>query len=82
MRYPEVAVCSEIIHEHQPVVGVVYNPIRDIMYEAIAGQGAFKNGKRINCTTVQTSKTVTPETSKLYLIMFFPAGEEKFKKEQ
>ncbi len=30
-------------------VGVVYNPFLDEMFEAIQGQGAYRNGKKISC---------------------------------
>ncbi len=34
-------------------VGVVYNPFLDEMFEAIEGQGAFKNGQKIECGKTQ-----------------------------
>ena len=33
---------------HQAQIGVVYNPIRDECFSAIAGQGAYLNGKAIS----------------------------------
>lgn len=43
---PHFAVSIAYYHMGRPKVGVVYNPARDDWYTAVAGGGAFYNGKR------------------------------------
>lgn len=44
-KRPDFAVSIGLVSKSgQAVIGVVYDPSRDILYNAIAGQGAFKNG--------------------------------------
>jgi len=38
-------VCISVIENGKPIAGVVYAPIRDEIYEAIAGGGAYLNGE-------------------------------------
>lgn len=52
--YPLYAVSIALEHDDVIVVGVVYDPLRDEMFAAIRGQGAFCNDKK-----VQVSKTDT-----------------------
>ncbi|RLC17744.1 MAG: inositol monophosphatase [Deltaproteobacteria bacterium] len=40
--------------QDQPVAGVVYNPIDDELFHATRGRGAFKNGNRIQVSTVKS----------------------------
>jgi len=40
-------VCIGLIDEGYPVLGVVYDVTRDVMYAAARGQGAWANGKRV-----------------------------------
>lgn len=39
--------------------GVIYNPIIDDFYEARLGQGAFLNGKKISCSSVEKLEDAT-----------------------
>jgi fructose-1,6-bisphosphatase/inositol monophosphatase family enzyme len=32
------------------VIGVIYNPVLDLLYSAVRGKGAFKNGRPIKCS--------------------------------
>lgn len=41
-RSDEFAVNIALIHNHEPVLGVIYAPILDIAYYGIKGEGAFK----------------------------------------
>ena len=44
-----VAVFSlALVVKGEPLVGVVYDPFTDSLYEAIKGNGAYKNGKKMN----------------------------------
>ena len=49
-RTPNFAVCVAIIEKGQSIAGVVFNPLRDELYEASIGGGARLNGKRITAT--------------------------------
>jgi len=40
-------VCITVVEKGKPVAGVVYAPIRDEFYEAVAGGGAYLNGEPI-----------------------------------
>lgn len=47
---PFFAVCIALRHHDTTVAGVIYEPIRDEMFSAVRGQGAFLNGKAIHVT--------------------------------
>jgi myo-inositol-1(or 4)-monophosphatase len=46
-RYPHFAVCIGLEREDELLVGAVYDPMRDEMFEAARGQGARLNGATI-----------------------------------
>jgi myo-inositol-1(or 4)-monophosphatase len=54
-----------LIEEQQPVVGVIYDPLRDETFAATAGGGATLNGKSIRVTGVN-------ELSEAFLATGFP----------
>lgn len=41
-------------NQDQPLAGVVYNPIDESLFHAAKGQGAFKNGKRIRVSKINS----------------------------
>lgn len=41
------AISCALLYKGLPIVGVVFNPLKNELYTAIEGQGAYKNGKRI-----------------------------------
>jgi 3'(2'), 5'-bisphosphate nucleotidase len=43
----EFTINIALIYNKEPVLGVVYTPVLDLMYSAKKGLGAFKNGKRL-----------------------------------
>jgi len=45
--YPCFCVSIGVEREGAPAVGVVYDPMRDELFHAIRGEGAFRNGRRI-----------------------------------
>lgn len=45
--YPFMAVCIALLRHGQLVMGVVYDPLRDEMFHAVRGGGAFLNERRI-----------------------------------
>jgi len=48
--YPEFAVSLGLWEGGRPRAGVVYDPIADDLYRAVAGSGAFCNERRIGCS--------------------------------
>lgn len=68
----EFTVNIALIHRNQPVLGVVYPPVLDQMYSAIAGKGATLNGEKISVSgktlgdsglkTVASRSHMSPET--------------------
>lgn len=46
-RKPNFAICVAIIEKGHPIAAALYNPLRDEMFTASLGSGAFLNGKRI-----------------------------------
>ncbi len=50
--YPCFSVSIALEHESDVITGVVYDPMRDELFTAQKGQGAFLNGKRIKVSTI------------------------------
>ncbi len=50
--YPCFSVSIALEHEGDVITGVVYDPMRDELFTAQKGQGAYLNGKRIRVSTV------------------------------
>ncbi len=46
--YPQVGVSVALIEERRPIVGVTYDPLREELFEAARGAGAFLNGQRLS----------------------------------
>jgi myo-inositol-1(or 4)-monophosphatase len=55
-RLPFFAVSVGVQQEQQPIVGAVYDPLRDQMYSALRGSGAWLNGDRLRVSTVATTE--------------------------
>jgi myo-inositol-1(or 4)-monophosphatase len=51
-RFPVFTVSIGLEYRGRLVVGVVYDPMRDEMYQGAEGEGAFLNGKRIRVSGV------------------------------
>lgn len=51
-QFPSFAVSVALAHEGKLQVGVVYDPLREELFTASAGTGAWLNGKRIRVTAV------------------------------
>jgi len=49
-RFPFVAISIALAINKQVIIGIIYNPILDLLYSAIRGKGAFKNGRPIKCS--------------------------------
>jgi len=52
--YPCFAVSIALKHEEDVILGVVYDPMRDELFVAQKGLGAYLNGKQINVSAVDT----------------------------
>lgn len=67
---PGCTVSIALAHRGEPVLGVVYDPVRDELFSAVRGQGAFANGQPIRVRTgrhlpealVATGCPVRPDT--------------------
>ena len=46
---PLFATSLALIKNKEVVIGITYDPLRDEMFSAVKGQGAFLNGKQIHC---------------------------------
>ena len=54
---PNFAISIALEIEEELAVGLIYEPLRENIYSAIKGQGAFKNGKRIHVSHSNTLNT-------------------------
>lgn len=54
--YPFFCVSIGVLQNNEPVVGVVYDPIRDELFTALKGQGAYLNGRKLHVSKVATLK--------------------------
>jgi myo-inositol-1(or 4)-monophosphatase len=57
-RLLSFSVSIALVEDNRPTVGVVYDPLLDVLYSATAGTGASKNGKPIRtsgCTSIGKS---------------------------
>ena len=56
---PHFAVSIAHYHLGIPIVGVIYNPARDDMFTTAAGEGAFRNGERMQvCDSASLAQTL------------------------
>ena len=46
---PFFSISLGLLQNHEPVLGVVYDPVREECYTAAKGQGAWLNGERLQC---------------------------------
>ncbi len=46
--FPHFAVSVGLVVDGVPIVGAIYDPMRDELFSAAAGSGAFRNGRRIS----------------------------------
>ena len=53
-QIPHFAVSIAYYHLGQPVVGAILNPPRNDLFTAVAGGGAFHNGRRVSVCDTQT----------------------------
>ena len=53
--YPQFAVSIALVEAGEPVIGVIYDPIRNEFFGAIRGRGAVLNGQAIRCAPPHTA---------------------------
>lgn len=60
--YPFVAVSIALVEDGEPTLGVIYDPIRDELFSAVKGEGAFLDGEPITvseCEEISDALVVT-----------------------
>lgn len=57
-RNDEFTVNVALIHDHRPVMGVVYAPALDVCYYALKGHGAFRQRAQTPAETIQVRTSV------------------------
>ena len=53
--YPQFAVSIALVEAGEPLIGVIYDPIRNEFFGAIRGRGAVLNGQAIRCAPPHTA---------------------------
>jgi myo-inositol-1(or 4)-monophosphatase len=53
-QYPIVSISLALWHREQPLIGIVYNPIFEELFQAVQGKGAFLNGSSIHVSSIST----------------------------
>src|SRR4030042_4420301 len=51
-RFPVFTVSIALEHQGRVILGVVYDPMRNEMFQAMKGEGAFLNGRRVRVSSV------------------------------
>jgi len=51
--YPCFAVSLGLLHDGEPIAGVVFNPVHNELFSAARGEGAFLNGKPIRVSSAE-----------------------------
>lgn len=67
-RYPHFAVSICLEHRGTPVLGVVYDPMRDELFAAVTGRGATLNGKPISVSSTEQLQQALMATGFSYVI--------------
>lgn len=80
---PYFCVSIAVFHQNKPVVGVVYDPVHDELFQAVKGGGSFLNRRPIrvsNASSLNRCMLTTgfPHRSKAYLPQYLQAFEEIF----
>lgn len=54
--FPFIAISIALMHRGELILGVIYDPLRNELFYAEKGSGAFLNGKRINVSSTKDPK--------------------------
>ncbi len=57
--YRPSVISVALLRDGRPYIGVIYNPFDDMMFSAVAGQGAYMNGKKIMSSDAPLSDSLT-----------------------
>ena len=88
---PEFAVSIGLVHEGEPVLGVIFNPATEELFTAVKGGGAFLNGQPIHVNEIPSvskarllvSRTYTKKGKldwlRAYFENFVPLGSIAYK---
>jgi fructose-1,6-bisphosphatase/inositol monophosphatase family enzyme len=63
-----IAISIALAINKQVVIGVIYNPVLDLLYSTVRGKGAFKNGRPIKCSG-QTGTTNCFVHLQIYILL-------------
>lgn len=53
MGIPEFSVSVALVHNGDPILGVIFNPVTDELYSAVRGEGLFLNGEPVTVSERQ-----------------------------
>lgn len=56
---PQFVVSIALVEEHDPILGILYNPVTGDLFTACRGQGADLNGNPISCSEEKDLRKVT-----------------------
>lgn len=73
--YPHYSISIALLQQGVPIVGCVLDPVRDEMFSAQLGQGAFCNGVRLSCASTRSlsqslAATVFPKPKSAHLPVY------------
>ena len=50
-KVPMWVVSIALVENKEPVLGILYNPVKEELFSAVKGEGAKLNGERVSCST-------------------------------
>ncbi len=53
-QYPLVSISIALLHEGIPIIGIVYNPIMEELFQSVRKQGSFLNNQPITVSSVKS----------------------------
>lgn len=65
-QYPMVAVSIGLIYKHEPILGVIFNPILNELFQGAKGVGAFLNHSKIKSSSTKNLKDALLATGFAY----------------
>lgn len=78
---PTATFALALMHEHQPILGVILDPFEDRVYYAEKGKGAFLNGQPIHVSSSPTIKKTLIGIGKTRAVKnLFPAMDALYQK--
>ncbi|MFC1581748.1 3'(2'),5'-bisphosphate nucleotidase CysQ [Candidatus Neomarinimicrobiota bacterium] len=56
---PHFVISIALVEQHEPILGILYNPVTDELFTAVKNKGAFFNGEQIHCSLKSNLKDMT-----------------------